>query len=112
MFGVITLEEAATARPSSSAQLQTSQIAQKHDGTEQMATKYSTLEHHMFVLDDDTTQTCQIATLFCNFQNDFRNRLKFKNVIMASDGAPPLCFHLKHKAKNVPKCSSTPGDAT
>ena len=50
-FGVVAVDAAELARPSSSAQYLESQIEQTHDGIEEASGKYTTLEHNMWVLD-------------------------------------------------------------
>ena len=50
-FGVIAVDAAALASPSSSAEYPTSQIEQTHDYIELTTDKYTTLEHNMWVLD-------------------------------------------------------------
>lgn len=50
-FGVIAVDAATLAEPSSSAQYPTSQIEQTHDHIELTTAKYTTLEHNMWVLD-------------------------------------------------------------
>lgn len=50
-FGVVAVDAAALAVPSSSEQYNASQIEQTHDHIELTSGKYTTLEHNMFVLD-------------------------------------------------------------
>ena len=54
-FGVVAVDAAALAIPSSSESYDASQIEQTHDDIEQTSGKYTTLEHNMFILDGSMT---------------------------------------------------------